>query len=123
MMVELKPCPFCGVKPNITCVDGLPHNQYYIACENDECPVCSETCWYDSETEAVKAWNTRAEPITLMSPITTVSEGEPQTYVPLRTCENVSEVAYGFRCSICGDWEDIDYPKYCAHCGAKVVKK
>lgn len=80
------------------------------------------TVFHDTLSEAIIEWNTRNKPITIMSPITTVSVGEPQTYVLLRTCKNVSEVDYGFKCSICGDWEDIDHPKYCAHCGAKVVK-
>ena len=120
MSEKLKPCPFCGnknvrLRGDVTC--GF--ETMNVFCDN-----CHATGpWCDSERGAIKCWNYREEPITLMSPITTVSEGEPQTYVPLRTCENVSEVAYGFKCSICGDWEDIDHPKYCAHCGAKVVKK
>ena len=43
-------------------------------------------------------------------------------FVLERTCRNVSETDYGFKCSFCGDWEDIDHPRYCAHCGAKVVE-
>lgn len=114
MSEKLKPCPFCGEEPSHP-LRGLIH------CEGESCPI-SPYVDVDDDVQAIKAWNTRAEPITIMSPITTVSEGEPQTYVPLRACRNVSEADYGFKCSLCGDWEDIDHPRYCAHCGAKVVE-
>ena len=97
---KLLPCPFCGSAASVVCLDGLPHDQYYIACENDECPVCSETFGYDTEAEAAEAWNIRAE----------------------RTCRNVSDIGFGFKCSACGDWEDIEHNPYCPGCGAKVVE-
>lgn len=71
------------------------------------------------------AWNTRAEPITIMSPITTVSAGEPQTYVPLRT-GTMDRDEYGYWvCSECGEtlpaWVTRYPANYCPYCGARVV--
>ncbi len=81
----------------------------------------------DTEEEAVAVWNTRKEPITLISPITTVSIGEPQPYVPLRTCKNIAaNKDEQFLCSECRDslWTGLDGNeiRYCPNCGAKVVE-
>ena len=118
MSKELKPCPFCG---------GEAHIERGAILWAVVCP-CASHVFYGCEQSAektVKAWNTRKEPITLMSPITTVSEGEPQTYVPLRTCRNISEKRGEFKCSECGDvWvkPGVDLFSYCPNCGAKVVE-
>ncbi len=59
-------------------------------------------------------------------PITTVSIGEPQPYVPLRKCQNLAADKDGqFLCSECRDslWTGLDNNeiRYCPNCGAKVV--
>ena len=80
------------------------------------------TDFHDALSEAVIEWNTRNKPITLMSPITTVSEGEPQTYVPLRTCHATKVDPFTWGCSECGGhWHDA--VTYCPWCGAKVVEE
>ena len=124
MSEKLKPCPFCGGEGIVQAIDFYPDYSdppiWWVAC--DICGAHTDEYEGDTEAEAVKAWNTRNEPITLMSPITTVSEGEPQTYVPLRTCRNIHGIDYGFKCSKCGSWYEIEYPCYCPECGAKVVE-
>lgn len=92
------------------------------------CPMCgAKLSKVVEEADAVKAWNARKEPITIMSPITTVSEGEPQTYVPLRTCHVETRVIDGIEedfCTACGNEVACYYrPHYCPDCGAKVVEE
>ena len=142
MSIELKPCPFCGGEAVLQAIDFEPDYDdlpiWWVRCSS----CLAETAEFTgaTEAEAIAAWNTRKEPITIMSPITTVSAGEPQTYVPLRTCENESEwnEVDGFVCSVCGirleGWSKIvedeeqefyyEYAfKYCPNCGAKVVEE
>ena len=58
-MSDLKPCPFCGGEAEVMHTGG-------IGCSNDtfsivECVRCwAKTAFCDTEAEAVKAWNTRA---------------------------------------------------------------
>ena len=56
-MAELKPCPFCE-STNISCADaGHKTDIWFVQCEN-----CGATFpHFDSETEAVEAWNRRTE--------------------------------------------------------------
>lgn len=125
MSKELKPCPFCGGK--VTAIETYPgRGEIYCG----KCDIVMGSCEAMTAEELTRAWNTRVEPITLMSPITTVSEGEPQTYVPLRTCRNVlaGKIAF-FRCSECGEESDVHtfeggpHVNYCPGCGAKVVEE
>lgn len=54
---KLKPCPFCGEKNNLT-YDGLLSEIYWIRC--GEC--CATGPTKDTMEEAIKEWNSRAEP-------------------------------------------------------------
>ena len=83
-MAELKPCPFCGGKVSIVLCDdegnlhdeayrehpytGLGFMLHHAHEENQECPIASYECdggilggvyIYDTEEQAVKAWNRR----------------------------------------------------------------
>lgn len=53
---ELKPCPFCGHKA-VLMKDRVG---YYIQCDNGLCKVLPTTWYYDTELEAIGAWNRRA---------------------------------------------------------------
>ena len=53
MMAELKPCPFCGGKAEISLYLG----NYGVAC--CECPGAVINCRYQTKEEAIKAWNRR----------------------------------------------------------------
>jgi sarcosine oxidase delta subunit len=60
------PCPFCGKQPIIEKELGWSGKTYWaIACNNEEdCPM--ESVWgygFDSEEEAIRAWNVRYVPL------------------------------------------------------------
>ena len=60
-MAELKPCPFCGGKAFLS--------EYLYSCEPGRCTTqfvefngCHTTTYeYNTEEEAIEAWNRRAE--------------------------------------------------------------
>jgi Lar family restriction alleviation protein len=54
---ELKPCPFCGSDGKYGMVSG----KHYAACINQNCNVVVNTPYKDSMTEAIAAWNQRAD--------------------------------------------------------------
>lgn len=54
-MPELKPCPFCGGE---AVVRAFTISRSFVVCCED-CPI-GFLVPYDSEEEAVEAWNTRA---------------------------------------------------------------
>lgn len=53
-MNELKPCPFCGRKPELRHDDD---GFSYIVCANDNCYVRNDR--YVNDNAAIKAWNRR----------------------------------------------------------------
>jgi len=53
--VDLKPCPFCGVKADILgCID-----KFQAMCTNADCMVMPETFETETLQEAITVWNTR----------------------------------------------------------------
>lgn len=108
-MADFKHCPFCG-STNISCADaGYKTDVWFVQCED-----CGATFpHFDSEAEAVEAWNRRVE----------VKHGRWEfryegTYFHCR--------AY---CSVCGKHSGIGGIKtnqakpYCPNCGAKMDLK
>lgn len=97
--VELKPCPFCGGTAHIE-VDDVQEPEmfwhYSPRCDNWGC--LGHTFWfmYDTEEDAIEAWNTRHE--------RTVKLGESDR------CPDCKKLV--------GTGEN-----YCAWCGAKVIKE
>lgn len=55
MSEELKPCPFCGGKGDYYYI--MTMRKHWIGCSNCNCA----TDGYDTEEEAIEAWNTRAK--------------------------------------------------------------
>lgn len=102
-MSELLPCPFCGGDDVRIAV--CMHDSWYYG----ECESCGgRTDFYDSQAEAIAAWNTRAE----------------------RTCEEYGSIRVWQSCNVwshelsCGhevDTLEAEPPNYCPNCGAKVV--
>lgn len=59
-MAELKPCPFCGGEAT------LSYNTAYGFCpwcDNTDCILNDLTHGYETEEEAIEAWNRRAEDV------------------------------------------------------------
>ena len=102
-MTDLKPCPFCGGEAKVSKWE----RGFKVLCQKVFCAVLGP---FNSEAEAIEAWNTRAE----------------------RTCHVVkasrkyvlSDGTELFEdgCSICNEYIGED-DNYCFNCGAKVVKQ
>ena len=59
MINKLKPCPFCGADGAVstTYTDDLSTMYWYCFCTCD----CVESRLYNTEKEAIEAWNRRTE--------------------------------------------------------------
>ena len=57
--MELKPCPFCGSVGKVEHKKAL--GTWIIQCSNNQCPASYMIGWdYDTQNEAIEAWNRRA---------------------------------------------------------------
>ena len=96
-MTELLPCPFCGSEAHAY---RTMAQRYCAICNK---PFCVSVGPFDTEAEAVEAWNTRAE----------------------RTCNIVYDNGIA-HCDTCGagtyTGSNLDYWHYCPNCGAKVIR-
>lgn len=62
-MAELLPCPFCGVEAEVHQAYDIDTDEvdgYFVMCRNKNCTAWPETAEYQTEAEAIAAWNTRA---------------------------------------------------------------
>ena len=128
-MSELKPCPFCGGEAEILTAESM-HGGYLSGIMCNDCRSRGDV--YDTEAEAIEAWNTRA-----VVDITSLlnQDAPPVTYVRERTCRFIDDSGGEFppKCSACGyepsiyecSWlGDGGYEfegNYCPNCGAKVI--
>lgn len=131
-MTELLPCPWCGsdirLSPiNVPWSDNEPcwaiwHIDGTKAYEA-KCPM--EMGGYDTEAEAIAAWNTRDERVGERKTINKTGDFVPHDSRAERTCTNVDKYASSgfFICGNCGFGDNaIELtPNYCPNCGAKVV--
>ena len=98
---KLLPCPFCGVKPELRKHPACD----IVECENPSCPVSVSVYQQHPNGDHQKAhmliaaWNRRAE----------------------RTCEDVAIEGEWFECSECGTIKQLIHPRYCPHCGRRVI--
>lgn len=138
-MSELLPCPWCGSDIRLSPInapwsDNSPcwaiwHVDGTKAYE-DKCPM--EMGGYDTEAEAIDAWNTRADDYKQAAEYWQRMYEESFTE---RTCEFVSSKGSDYPpvCSACGYelgiydcawYEDGTYGyerNYCPNCGARVI--
>ena len=57
-MTELKKRPFCGSEARLNTCSG----KYFVECTHETwCEVLPKTWLYNTEKEAIEAWNRRAE--------------------------------------------------------------
>lgn len=109
-MIDLKPCR-CGETDVVlgrddTFIDGVLHRgKWHVFCRGCR----TEFGRFDSEEEAIEAWNTR---------------------LAERTCHNADNDGIWFECSECGEYLTVEFfgsgygtPNYCPCCGAKVVEE
>lgn len=104
MNMTLKPCPFCGGEASVKreVFAGTTVRGYCVSCDDNSCNEAIECSTYafDTEVEAIGAWNYRAE----------------------RTCrmiDNGTELC----CSECDCRHSYDdEPEFCMGCGARVVE-
>ena len=61
--IELKPCPFCGSKPNVTYIpNDTGGKTINIECDNSKCGVVLFTRLnFVSDDYVIEAWNRRVE--------------------------------------------------------------
>lgn len=105
MSNELKPCPFCGGEAKIRTLGGTANKQYYATHDCVECKIdLIETWLFDTEQEAIEAWNTRYE----------------RTCKFIEVGDDYDEIyAQVYQCSNCGA-ANIGTAFFCPNCGAKV---
>ena len=97
--VGLEPCPFCGGEATVERIGKSGY--FYIACNT---AYCCDFGRFDTESEAITAWNSRAERTCRME----TAEG----------CHNWNS------CSECDADYYTDQPiNYCPNCGCKVVSE
>lgn len=136
MSSELLPCPFCGGEAKTVLADTYPHrgmlHSWFVACKDSECGCElgfygmdeNGTCGtYETEAEAIAAWNTRAA--------TTIGQVAVEVVPTKRTCKGESDMSE-WVCSECQCWiptgithenkKRVSAWNFCPHCGAKVVE-
>lgn len=116
---ELLPCPFCGGEAEILTAESM-HGGYLSGIMCNDCRSRGDV--YDTEAEAIEAWNTRApmsdEDLKILLDELGVSE---------RTCHPVIAITEdgGYEYALCSECDGRIEPEdnYCPNCGARVVEK
>ena len=108
-MSDLRPCPFCGGEAEATFLEAARY--YKIQCGNTKCIIRTALPRvYNTEAEAIEAWNTRHE----------------------RTCDMIIRPDYrqrwadstAYDCTSCGHVNlDPVAGGYCRWCGARVKEE
>jgi len=101
MSEKLKQCPFCG-REAIMGIACHVHEDYAFRVECRECKIV--TPFYDTEAEAIEAWNRRAERTAKVQELPRRSE---------------TSLDWEGICSNCGAYTNLDM-NYCFECGAKL---
>ena len=127
MYIELKPCPFCGEKNNIDCVDcGITTGTIkgFVKCQNCGAAICSTHGYID----AIKLWN-RWEKVVQKQPTADVVEVRHGKWKLKQYEGGILDGEIYDECSICEYqrfFDDIRFKtafNYCPNCGAKMDGK
>lgn len=54
---KLKPCPFCGIIPELTYMKSI--DKYFYSCPNEKCPCSPLTYAHKNKGVVARAWNRR----------------------------------------------------------------
>ena len=103
-------CPFCGGEATVERIGKSGY--FYVACNT---AYCCDFGKFNTESEAIAAWNTRAELGSGTCYMSIVDEYETAS----------GEEEYLCECSECGNrrWElACDLPLFCSKCGKKVER-
>ena len=101
-MDRLKPCPFCGSKD--IKLFGNHRDSFWFRCNK-----CASIDSYDTERQAVRAWNKRVA----------IPSAEPTGHWIEEFNDLEGEVR--FTCSSCGKYQ-LFSTDYCYNCGARMVE-
>lgn len=127
-MVELKPCPKCGVPPKI----GYACGEYLVYGDDPDCPYCGHdfTEMHSSEKLEVEAWNRRVEMICGNCLHRAVC-GKYAATGGVNKCRDHKEERHGrwkgagmgdYLCSICWCvYSGGNRFKHCPNCGAQMI--
>lgn len=125
-MTELLPCPFCGGEATVERIGKSGY--FYVACNT---AYCCDFGKYNTEAEAIAAWNTRyhsafeetvikawQEIKEYQEPTCRIEERHGDWYCTrcdemVGTCDPASE--------LCVSGNMIELWNYCPFCGSKVV--
>ena len=127
-MSELLPCPFCGGEAQMGVNKESTVREYFAGCVN--CHIRLYKVGYKrfyTETEAISAWNARADTEYGAVPATDENMAK-YGWVRERTCRaDYRGGGYGiggWYCSECGGYMHDDIQQdmaYCPNCGRRVV--
>lgn len=109
LTTELLPCPFCGGESTVERIGKSGY--FYVTCNT---AYCCDFGKFDTEAEAIEAWNARQERMCHI-----VKETKTIRSLLHGEVEVTDE-----RCSECEGFMDVGsgvYRNYCPNCGAKVV--
>ena len=122
-MTELLPCPFCGgeatIRHDSTDAEYWGWEEWWVECINTQCKMQPESGrTFDTEAEAIAAWNTRYHS---EFEKTVIKAWQEIKEYQERTCKPVEKDGV-MRCSECDYPLGImSVPAFCAGCGAKVI--
>lgn len=120
-MTELLSCPFCGGEQTTR-----RHNKYVLLTASNHKRGCIMRellpfIAFATETEAITAWNTRAEMGYEDALILLDELGLSERTCKMSQYRNALGLIDEYQCSECGS--DVEgKPNYCPNCGAKVVE-
>lgn len=107
MQVELLPCPFCGGEAEMLTAESM-NGGYLFGIMCNDCRSRGDV--YDTEAEAISAWNSRAERTCKIE----------SSYLNDFTSNHECWYEFEMQCGYQFTWDEMEPPNFCCECGAKV---